>query len=420
MQESETKYVDISPHNSLMVKVGQTGYSLQEALAELVDNALDARQEKDVLRVDITIADDHITVTDSGVGMTEEQAINSIRLGFSDKTGKLGEFGLGLKSSATFLGNYFAINTVPNSDLNKSFHIEFNENEWLESGSWTHYPFTINKSDNPESGTTIIIKDLKLEIDDKSISKAEQELAARFTPFIAHNVLKLRVNGEICKAIEPEILGKRNYIEIEHDGIKVSGWWAYQLRGHDKNQFGLNTFRRGRLVTVFDKIGLNPNQDIKQIIGELNIEGVEISHHKRSWQTGSDNYKKLEKLLRKYFTKHEVRPRRVLSGYPVSGGLVEGKIKIVSMLMDSDLKEQTKDFEKGDILVTEMTRPQYLLLIRRASAIVTDLGGTLCHAAVVAREFDVPGVVGTKHGTSLLKDGQRVIVDGSKGIIYEI
>ena len=66
-----------------------------------------------------------------------------------------------------------------------------------------------------------------------------------------------------------------------------------------------------------------------------------------------------------------------------------------------------------------MTRPQFLLQIRRAGAIVTDQGGMLCHAAIVAREFKIPCIVGTQIGMQKLKDGQRVIVDANEGVVYE-
>jgi pyruvate,water dikinase len=83
------------------------------------------------------------------------------------------------------------------------------------------------------------------------------------------------------------------------------------------------------------------------------------------------------------------------------------------------MEQEIAKVNKGDIIVTAMTRPHFLLAIRRAGAIVTDLGGNLCHAAIVAREFNIPAVVGTQSATSVIQDGQRIIVDGNDGIIYE-
>lgn len=72
----------------------------------------------------------------------------------------------------------------------------------------------------------------------------------------------------------------------------------------------------------------------------------------------------------------------------------------------------------GEVLVAAMTDPDWLPAIRRASAPVTDRGGTTCHAAIVARELGVPCVVGTGSATEILRDGQVVTVDGAAGEVY--
>ena len=96
-----------------------------------------------------------------------------------------------------------------------------------------------------------------------------------------------------------------------------------------------------------------------------------------------------------------------------------GTIRIVNMYLSGDLDSEIKKVGRGDIIVTEMTRPPFLLAIRRAGGIVTNLGGSLCHAAIVAREFNLPAVVGTQTATTSLQDGQRVILDGNEGYIYD-
>jgi pyruvate,water dikinase len=70
---------------------------------------------------------------------------------------------------------------------------------------------------------------------------------------------------------------------------------------------------------------------------------------------------------------------------------------------------------KGDVLVTESTSEAFNILLPLLGAIVTDRGGLLSHAAIVAREYGIPSVVGTREATSLIADGARVSVDGDKG-----
>ncbi len=103
----------------------------------------------------------------------------------------------------------------------------------------------------------------------------------------------------------------------------------------------------------------------------------------------------------------------ILKGIPASAGIAKGKVKIIL-----DPSENSK-MKKGDILVTEMTNPLFLPAIQRAKAIITDVGGLLCHAAIVSRELGIPCVVGTKRATKILKDNQKIKVDGEKGTIYQ-
>ncbi len=77
-------------------------------------------------------------------------------------------------------------------------------------------------------------------------------------------------------------------------------------------------------------------------------------------------------------------------------------------------------FAKGKILVTSMTRPEFLPLMRKAKAIITDEGGVTSHAAVIARELGIPCIIGTRAATSLLRDGDRVHMDLKEGTIRKL
>ncbi|MBW2265448.1 MAG: phosphoenolpyruvate synthase [Deltaproteobacteria bacterium] len=103
----------------------------------------------------------------------------------------------------------------------------------------------------------------------------------------------------------------------------------------------------------------------------------------------------------------------LIKGLGVSPGLGSGKVKIMR-----DIKE-IASFKEGDVLVTEMTTPDWLPAMRIASAIVTDLGGKTCHAAIVSRELGVPCVVGSKEATKVLKNGQTVTVHGQRGLVLK-
>jgi len=100
-----------------------------------------------------------------------------------------------------------------------------------------------------------------------------------------------------------------------------------------------------------------------------------------------------------------------LKGMTAKPGTVVGR---VSVCKDHNSIGKMK---QGDILVTSMTRPEFLPAIKRASAIITDEGGITCHAAIVSRELGIPTVIGTKIATKVLKDGMLVEVRANHGVV---
>jgi len=103
----------------------------------------------------------------------------------------------------------------------------------------------------------------------------------------------------------------------------------------------------------------------------------------------------------------------VVKGLAASPGVYAGKAKVVLTV-----EEAAEHVEKGDILVTRMTNPDWVPYMRVAGAIVTDEGGTTCHAAIVSRELGIPCVVGSGNATQLLKTGEEYTVDANAGVIY--
>ncbi|HEX2027987.1 MAG TPA: phosphoenolpyruvate synthase [Nitriliruptorales bacterium] len=102
----------------------------------------------------------------------------------------------------------------------------------------------------------------------------------------------------------------------------------------------------------------------------------------------------------------------VVEGLGASAGIASGKVRIL------DSPDQGDRFQDGDILVTDMTAPDWVPIMSRAAAFVTDSGGMTSHAAIVGREMKVPCVVGTGDATSKLSDGATVTVDGKAGVVY--
>jgi pyruvate,water dikinase len=103
--------------------------------------------------------------------------------------------------------------------------------------------------------------------------------------------------------------------------------------------------------------------------------------------------------------------RAALTGLPAAPGTATGRVRVL------DDPAEAGRFGDGEVLVARMTDPDWVPVMRRAAAVVTDEGGTTCHAAIVARELGVPCVVGTRTATSVLREGAVVTVDGAAGTV---
>ncbi|MCU6791314.1 PEP-utilizing enzyme [Paenibacillus sp. WQ 127069] len=103
---------------------------------------------------------------------------------------------------------------------------------------------------------------------------------------------------------------------------------------------------------------------------------------------------------------------QTFTGYAASQGTYTGMVKVVRR------PEDFSKIQQGDVLVCKTTTPPWTVLFSIVGAIVTDAGGILSHAGTVAREYKLPAVVGSKVATSLLKDGDIVTVDGTKGVVH--
>ncbi|PIP23841.1 MAG: phosphoenolpyruvate synthase [Candidatus Nealsonbacteria bacterium CG_4_10_14_0_2_um_filter_38_17] len=119
-------------------------------------------------------------------------------------------------------------------------------------------------------------------------------------------------------------------------------------------------------------------------------------------------------VYEEYMVKTDKKP--IVTGIAIGNKIGQGKTRTISDVSKS------KEFKKGEVLVAKMTDPDWMPIMRIASAIVTDEGGKTCHAAIVSRELGIPCIVGTKNATQVLKNGQMITVDctqGLEGRVYE-
>ena len=118
------------------------------------------------------------------------------------------------------------------------------------------------------------------------------------------------------------------------------------------------------------------------------------------------------RILEEYKIKTTKKP--ILTGISIGNKIGQGKVHVISDV------SKIGTFQKGEVLITKMTDPDWVPIMRIASAIVTDEGGKTCHAAIIGRELGIPAIVGTHLATQILKTGQEVTVDCTQGLAGRI
>jgi phosphohistidine swiveling domain-containing protein len=180
--------------------------------------------------------------------------------------------------------------------------------------------------------------------------------------------------------------------------------------------YGAYLFRKfmkrfySNVVVYEDLLGLRINEVIDIVAGKYQTE--DIGQKRKSFELEITTEEVLlssgEKKVKKITSDNNIKEIRGVIAQP---GKVVGRAKIVLTP-----KEGYK-VEKGDVLVTKMSTPDFLPIMKKASAFVTDIGGITSHAAIVSREMRKPCIIGAKIATQVLKDGMLIEVDADNGIV---
>ncbi|KKT57428.1 MAG: hypothetical protein UW81_C0024G0003 [Candidatus Giovannonibacteria bacterium GW2011_GWC2_44_9] len=296
-KNQKTETIDITPDKSIYHKIGEANYSISDALAELVDNSIDAANEDGVeIFIVLDKKGEKIIVEDNGQGMSKEIASKSLVLAYSKKHDALGEFGLGLKSACTSLGTIFVITSTPKGSEEK-YTLEYNKEQFLQSSDWHKYPLTIIKAPKNEHGTKIEISSLKIKLYDALVTRLKEDLAKRYGPYIEHNnvVIKVGLRRETAKPCVPSENklvpdSKKDFSYMLSKGSTITGWYGLLEVGSQK-QSGFNLFRRGRLIRASEKLGYNYHPHLMSVAGEINLDSVPVTHNKREFIIESSEFK---------------------------------------------------------------------------------------------------------------------------------
>lgn len=310
---NNTFKIQIRPKSSILAKYRDLPYKLEGALAEFVDNSTDSYfKHKEILnsigqnscKVIIEIEPDKITIKDNAFGMNINDFKRSVVLDSPpDDTSGRSEKGMGLKTAATWLGNYWSVETTEyGSDI--GFFAQLNVNE-IERDAPEEIEATEFKCEKDAHYTIITIKNLRKNIKANSVTKAMDVLSKMYSLDIRNKELLLIVNKEPLKYELPEFWCdpktrepyKRNFsVEFVFDNQTYSayGWVGIRKKGSIDNE-GLSVVRKGRALRTGykpKKLFGGPNSYSQQrLIGEIHLDKWDVTHIKNDiqWEGGLED-----------------------------------------------------------------------------------------------------------------------------------
>jgi len=209
-----------------------------------------------------------------------------------------------------------------------------------------------------------------------------------FKPIISKTLgtkkVKLVYGGETTKEL-PVSKKDRDKFVITNEEVLQLAKWACDIENHYKQPMDIEWAKDGKTGRLF--------------IVQARPETIHTA--------------KINQSYTHYVLKE--KGKLILEGQAIGSKIATGEVKIIPNVSD------IKNFKQGQVLVTEMTDPDWTSIMKQAKAIITEEGGRTCHAAIVSRELGIPCIVGAKQATNILKAGQNITVDcsgGQKGFIF--
>ena len=195
---------------------------------------------------------------------------------------------------------------------------------------------------------------------------------------------------------------------------------AAKLRSEDHFFVSNNSVIKKSLIKIFPKLRAYVNVfRLEDIDNPPGLKDCRQRFANFIW--ASDGYNRIQSLKdyshgrKMVFQENRVKFTKLgLRGRIANKGVAVGRAKIIFSVRD------LKKVKSGDIIVSPMTTADMMPAIKRAAGIITDEGGIICHAAIIAREMNKPCIIATQCSTKMLKDGDRVEVDANKGIVRKL
>lgn len=291
-----TKQVDITPDKTLIKKLGMTGYRTEQAIAELIDNSIDARLDgsPEHVRVVLDFALTRIIVSDDGHGMNLDELRNALTIARDPKAadGRVGRFGLGMKSACSNLGRAFSIRTTRAGQ--ETLVAEYDEERWLgeQDLNWKNFEIKL-ESPGSNHGTEITISKLNVPLYPNQMIKFKRRFGLRYGPYMRDGQIKITVNSRPCRHSEPDLkYDTRRAVNIRlPSGNVITGWMGLLKKRSIKGDYGLHIYNRNRLVEAYSKFGMRRHPTTARFIGEISLDHVPVNFHKTGFLEDTNEYR---------------------------------------------------------------------------------------------------------------------------------
>ena len=355
------KKINLTPHRSMYVKSGQKNYKISEALAELVDNSIDARIPKRKLNITIDfnfkpndIENSNITIKDDGRGMSEIEFENAAVLGNSNKLNQLGLFGVGLNASCTNLGEKHIIMSTLGDGSLRIFTMD--ETEWMSKDNSDWGSEYVIHNTKEKSGTTIILSKLRsvnLNKPNYFAKRIIDDFGIRYAKFIETKEVMININGVEVKPslplYEEDSVEEFDFLLDSNDPqTRIYGWVGLHVDkdgspiSNISGKSGFLTFRNRRLITEWD--GLKVDDEIfafkkhptyGRLVGIVNLDCVPVESDKRGFIQEHPLYAEAAKKIKPYVEKI----RKIINE------------KSVKKEVSGDIKGATKEIVKASNVI---------------------------------------------------------------------
>lgn len=355
--------VDITPDVTLLRKSGEVNYTIPKAISELVDNSIDELIPGKKLTIEVTVGqkagEKFIKVVDNAAGMDAEKAKRAMVMAHSSKArGRIGEFGLGMKTACSNLGAHFEIISATEGSKT-AVRLVYDEDEFISNGKWE-----IEIEDVPKPfdyGTQITITRPKVNLYAGTKNTLLEKFGKVFKHFVASGDAEILVNGDPVVPYVPDTLHEYDSsIDFEINGKRIRGWVSLLRTASPKGGYGFDLIRHNRVMIEHEKLGFQPQAGLARLVGELILDEFPVTNNKTDFRRDTKDWDEMVKRLNEEFLVDIKREARRIANpgamKPKDEAEVQEFVKDVQEALKADDLQQDLDRRSLDAeLSTDLT-----------------------------------------------------------------